>query len=74
MSSSKTFKQTTDASKIEPFRSKEEAQQYLNDMAQKFLEVKSKVLELEDAAFVCIIKTQKACQEKVDSLKKEKNK
>ena len=72
MSSTKTFKQTTDASKIEPFRSKEEAEKYLQDMAQKFVEMKTKLLELEDAAFVCIIKTQKACQEKVDSLKEAK--
>ena len=66
-----SFKQTSDASKIEPFKSKEEAAEYLNDMQQKFLTLKTLVLELEDAAFVCLIKTQKACQEKVNELKEK---
>ena len=66
-----SFKQTSDSSKVKPFETKEEAEQYLRDMQDKFLKIKTLILELEDAAFVCIVKTQKACQEKVNQIKEE---
>ena len=66
-----SFKQTSDASKIKPFESKEEIQKYLREMQEKFLKLKTMMLELEDETFVAIIKTQKACQEKIDQMKEK---
>ena len=34
-----SFKQTSDASKIKPFESKEEIQKYLREMQEKFLKL-----------------------------------
>lgn len=64
-----SFTQTKDASKIEPFKTKQEAQEYLQEMQDKFIQIKRLVAELEDSAFVCIIKTQKAAQERINELK-----
>ena len=64
-----SFTPTSNADKIEPFKTKQEAQEYLQEMQDKFLQIKRLVNELEDAAFVCIIKTQKAAQDRINELK-----
>lgn len=70
------FSRTSDPDTIKPFKTKEEIENYLRDMQDKFIQLKKKypdellVHELEDETFVCIIKTQKACQIKVNEIKK----
>ena len=64
-----SFTPTSNADEIKPFETKQEAQEYLQEMQDKFIEIKRLVNELEDAAFVCIIKTQKAAQERINELK-----
>tara|TARA_B100000131_G_scaffold299048_1_gene319078 strand:+ start:89 stop:310 length:222 start_codon:yes stop_codon:yes gene_type:complete len=69
------FTRTSDPDTITPFKTKEEVEKYLRDMQDKFIQLKKKypeerlVHELEDETFVCIIKTQKACQLKVDEIR-----
>ena len=66
-----SFTPTSDADKIDPFETKEEVEKYLNSMQAKFIKLKNSIAELEDEVFVCIIKTQKACQIKVDEIKQK---
>ena len=74
-----SFTPTSDADTIKPFKTKEEVEKYLHDMQDKFIKLKKQypqedlIAELEDDTFVCIIKTQKACQAKVDELKEQIN-
>ena len=68
-----SFTPTSNADEIEPFTTKEEVEKYLKDMQAKFNKMKDLIAELEDDAFVCIIKTQKACQNKVDEMKGKKD-
>jgi CRISPR/Cas system CMR-associated protein Cmr1 (group 7 of RAMP superfamily) len=67
-----SFKPTSDVDSIDPFVTKDDAEEYLRKMQDKFNKIKRLVNELEDDAFVCIIKTQKACQSKIDDLKSNK--
>ena len=74
------FTRTSNVDKIEPFKTKAEVSKYLKDMQSKFIKLKEKypdeilVHELEDETFVCIVKTQKACQLKVDEIKGKQEK
>ena len=75
-----SFKRTSDPDTIEPFTTKEEVSKYLHDMQDKFIKLKDKypeevlINELEDETFVCIVKTQKACQLKVDEIRSKQEK
>ena len=72
------FTPTSNPETIEPFKSKNEVEEYLRKMQEKFIKLKQRypeeslVFELEDETFVCIVKTQKACQAKIDEIKQEK--
>ena len=72
-----TFTPTTNADKIKPFKTKKEVEEYLHAMQDKFIQLKKRypeevlINELEDETFVCIIKTQKACQVKVNEMKEK---
>ena len=58
---------------LEPFKTKEEVNKFIRNMQDKFNQAKRLIAELEDDAFVCICRTQKACMEKINDFKKENN-
>ena len=66
------FKPHDNWDELEPFKTKKEVEEHMRGMQKQFNQAKRLIAELEDAAFVCICKTQKACMERINEIKKEK--